>query len=214
MRSHPDLSWSKKRLICYYVALLIGFMATFFAPVIGNPDTTMGRKDVVYGYEAAAMSWQLFFNSYDDVYKAIAPSQAARESVSDKTMIAAVLLYGSRVDGHGVQKGFRARDPWWSKLLVHAYSICLQFAWLCNAIPILLLLQMALRLPEPVRQLLGYSSFFLFILSSSFLVLQLLAWSWPAGGASSIGYFFWWLMISYMAPLSKEQRKAWPYSCG
>ena len=71
-------AWSRGGLIAYYVALLLFFIVTLILPVAGNPDTTMGRKDVIYGYEAAGFSWNLLFNSYDDVYEAIVPSKALR----------------------------------------------------------------------------------------------------------------------------------------
>ena len=212
MRRRPLSAWSRGGLIAYYVALLLFFIVTLILPVAGNPDTTMGRKDVIYGYEAAGFSWNLLFNSYDDVYEAIVPSKAVRDAVSDKTILAALLLYGSSLDEVG-SKGIAGA---WSKLLVQVYSICLQFAWLSNAIPILLLLQIIFRFEEgPWRNLLIYSSCFLCILASSFLVLSLLAWSWPtliSPGAS--GYFFWIFSLFLLSPFDNEQRLAWPYSRG
>ena len=210
MRRRSKSTWSKGGLIAYYVGILLFFIATFFLPVIGNPDTTMGRNDVVYGYEAAELSWSLLFNSYEDVYEALVPSEAVRDAVSDKTIIATLMLYGSSLDEPG-SKGIAGA---WSKLLVQAYSICLQFAWLSNAIPILLLVQVIFRFEEgPWRTLLIYSSRFLCIFACSFLVLPLLAWSWPtliSPGAS--GYFFWVFSLFLLSPFDGEQRLAWPYS--
>ncbi len=199
-------TWSRKSLTRQYCAFFALFIVSFFAPVLGDPDRAMS---VISGHDAAAFSWELLVGDpfYDDAYKAFVPSKSVRESVSDKTIIAAFLLYSSRLDEAGPE------DPSFSKPLVHVYSICLQVAWLCNAIPILLLLLIVLKLRDgPLRKLLLLSSCFLFIIAISLVVVPLLAWSWPIFlGRGTTGYWLWMASLCMMSPVGFWPRKLWPF---
>ncbi|MCH2141343.1 MAG: hypothetical protein MK100_09995 [Phycisphaerales bacterium] len=198
---------SKKLLACRYGIAFVVFIVTFFLPVIDDPDRDKG---VIYGHDAAAMSWELLVGNpfYDDVYEAFMPSKEVRESVSDKTIIAAFLLYSSRLDEVG-QKD----SSFFSKPLVHVYSICLQVAWLCNAIPILLLLLIVFKLRDGLwRKLLLLSSYVLVIIPILLVVLPMLVLSRPVFmGHGSLGYFFWMMSLFMMSPLVYWRRKIWPF---
>ena len=180
--------------LCFILLLCgLGFVISFFLPLFSN-DSKLRDAELNYGYLATRFSWEYMFNS---------DGEPEQESMGRK-LVAGVLLFGPGGNNQ-VDWDSEAR-----KLMIHIYDFCLRTAWLCNAIPILVILVISTR-NLTTRRLLLLAAWLLVLVSWSFTGLTLLAsqalppyesayWVW----ASSL------LLLTIFASCTGVQRESKP----